>query len=274
MHYGCNAFESIGDSKSEEACKYEVSKALDKQDYDRAEELLNGECADAFSEPERYMNLGAVYLGRAGYSLPSLISDIVESNSESTGTEDSFSNFIKRLATKGGGEKVLLIEKARDYYEEALKALGEDLNCDNPQTRLEKDICFFKGIADISQATSSFVTLFETVTGGEEDIQKIVEESIKVWAESDSQDTQERLDCSIDADQDKVVDGAQFTACALEYATEYAKATPPIDIPIGENSKCKLEKAWEGDFGYNGKWFKVVKLSVKVNSDCADTYGD
>jgi len=248
--YGCNAFEQIGDSKSEEACRYEVSRALDKQEYDRAEELLNGECYGAFSDAERYINLGAVYLGRAGYSLPSLISDILESNTDTnTVNQDSFSRYISKLATRSGGQKVLWIERAREYYQKALETLGANLDCQNPVGQLEKDACFFKGIADFSQATSSFVTLFETVTGEK----STVEEAIKAWANDET-----NLSCDIDADKNGVVDSAQFTACALEYA---------VNGNITE-SRCNLEDEILGNFGHEGKNFKVIRLSIQADTSC------
>ncbi|MEO2067910.1 MAG: hypothetical protein ABGX27_00145 [Desulfurobacteriaceae bacterium] len=246
---GCNVFESIADKESVESCQYEVSYALDKQDYTRAIELLNGECASAFNETERYINLGAAYLGLAGYDIPSLITNLLNSNDESN---NSFATFISKSIEGGAGIKIVYAKKAREYY---LKALGSNVNCDNPKTRLEKDACFFKSISDIAQATTSFASLFETVGTDE----KTTEEAITAWAASD---TTQSLDCDIDADQDGVVDAAEFSGCALKYsATEDNNTTiceaEGVDINVLEDNVT---------FGYETKTFEVIKLTISGNS--------
>jgi len=247
--FSCNAFEGIADKESVESCQYEVSYALDKQDYTQAIELLNGKCASAFNETERYINLGAAYLGLAGYDIPSLITDLINSNDESN---DPFATFISKSVEGGAGIKIVYAKKAREYY---LKALGSNVNCDNPQTRLEKDACFFKSISDIAQATTSFASLFETVGTDE----KTIEEAIVAWAKSD---TTQSLDCNIDADQDGVVDAAEFSGCALKYS-----ATGDNDTTICETEGVGIDVLENNaTFGYETKTFEVIKLTINGNS--------
>jgi hypothetical protein len=243
---GCNAFENIADKESVESCQYEVSYALDKQDYTKAIELLNGKCASAFNETERYINLGAAYLGLAGYDIPSLITNLIKSNDES---KDPFATFISKSVEGGAGIKIVYAKKAREYY---LKALGS-INCDNPQTRLEKDACLFKSISDLAQATTSFTSLFETAGTDE----KTIEEAITAWAESD---TTQSLDCNIDADQDGVVDAAEFSGCALKYSATGDSATCEED---GVTITTLEDNA---TFGYETKNFEVIKLTINGNS--------
>ncbi|WP_457568285.1 hypothetical protein [Desulfurobacterium sp.] len=235
---GCNGMEAISNKDSTEACEYKVTEALDKQNYDEAIALLNGECRDAFTSSERNVNLGAAYLGKAGYDIPSLVSDILNSNDDS----DPLSAFLKSIADGQSGKNLIYLTKARDYY---LKALGS-VNCSSPNlTLMEQDACFFKGIADFAQAATSFVTLFESTLGED------VAEAIESWADNTT------LTCEQDTDENDFPDSAQFSACALEYAA------------TGSTTNCDgFASLGNFTFGYSNKTFEVVKFTINATANC------
>ncbi len=254
---GCNAFESNSNKNSSEACKFEVSQALDQGEYDRAIELLNGTCRDAFTPEERNMNLGAAYLGKAGYDIPSLVNDILESKDEST---DPFAEFISRASQKGdAGKAIKYLDKAKYYYIQALKAAGfTDCNStkinaisDPSERSLIKDICLFKGISQVSQSATSFNLLLKTTNETTS-----IEDVVEAWS------TGEIENACQDVDNNDVVDAAQFASCALEYATK------------GSSSSCNSVFLTNGTFGHNGKNFEVVKLQIQSSVPGCDNKTD
>ncbi|WP_022846746.1 MULTISPECIES: outer membrane protein assembly factor BamD [unclassified Desulfurobacterium] len=238
---GCNGFETLSNKDSTEACEYKVTKALDKQDYDEAIALLNGECKNAFDPAEKNINLGAAYLGKAGYDIPGLITDILNSDDDS----DPFSSFLKSVAESQGGKNLIYLAKSRDYYFRALSFLGS-VNCSSPNlTLVEQDACFFKGIADFAQATTSFVSLFESTLGED------VADAIETWADNTT------LTCEQDTDENDFLDSAQFSACALEYAA------------TGNVTNCdNYSSLGNFTFGYSNKTFEVVKFTINATANC------
>jgi hypothetical protein len=67
---GSNSLEFLADDTSEEACRYDVTRALDEQDY---EEVLEADCAES-------MDRGAAYLGLAGFDVNDIITDMSDAN--------------------------------------------------------------------------------------------------------------------------------------------------------------------------------------------------
>ncbi|SNR64876.1 hypothetical protein [Desulfurobacterium atlanticum] len=245
---GCNSFESISDSESPEACKYEVTKALDKQDYDKAIALLNGICKTAFSDEKRNINLGAAYLGKAGYDIPSLLSDLLDS----TDSDDPMATFLSKVAGENPGDDLKDLEEARKYYSNALG----NIDCNSTSLDyFEKDVCFFKGIADFAKAATSFSLLFQSV-GVEENVQQVIE----IWAGGN--DT-ESLTCDLDANQNNVPDSVEFSAGALEYAATGNVTSCDSVVPEGNFT-----------FGYPNKKFEVIKLTINANGTCSDNATD
>ena len=64
-----------GEDNSNQECVYEVQMSLDKGDYDTTIELLenDGTCGGEFTQEEGLQNLGAAYIGAAGFDLDGLI---------------------------------------------------------------------------------------------------------------------------------------------------------------------------------------------------------
>ncbi len=243
---GCNSFESLGDSESPEACKHEVSNALDKQEYDKAVALLDGVCKDAFSDTERKVNLGAAYVGKAGYDIPSLLTDLIDS----TDTDDPMATFLSKVTGENPGDDFIFLQKASDYYSSAI----DNIDCNSTSlSYLEKDVCFFKGIADFAQAATSFSLLFQSLSTDN------LTDVIQTWA---NDTVSGDITCDLDANQDGVVDSVQFSADALEYAS------------TNMTSITSLVSKGNGTFGYSNKTFEVVKLTVNATSPCSQNNED
>ncbi|OMH40196.1 hypothetical protein [Desulfurobacterium indicum] len=180
-------------------------------------------------------------MGKAGYDIPSLVTDVLESSDDS----DPLAAFLKSIAEGQSGKKLFYLTKSRDYYYRALSNLGS-VNCSSPNLSLmEQDVCFFKGIADFAQATTSFVSLFESTLGED------VADAIESWADNAT------LTCEQDTDENNFLDSAQFSASALEYAAAGVTTNCDAYVPVDN-----------GTFGYSNKTFEVVKFFINATSNC------
>lgn len=83
---GDNAFNFLADEDSDEACRYEVSKSLDGEDYDAVLESL---CADDIQR-------GAAYFGKAGYDINHVLKILIDSGSSES---DDLSTFMSQSFT-------------------------------------------------------------------------------------------------------------------------------------------------------------------------------
>jgi len=67
-----------GNSDTPEACRYAVTTAIDRGDYDTAlANIDSASCQGAYTADERNLFLGAIYVGKAGYSVPTIVNDII-----------------------------------------------------------------------------------------------------------------------------------------------------------------------------------------------------
>lgn len=104
---GCgeNAFKSVADDGSEEACRYEASKALDEGRYDQ---VLASSCAHT-------MDRAAAYVGKAGYDVNDIIENMIDSNS-SSGKGDSLDIYMNSLINTVSNDSLENLYMARNTY--------------------------------------------------------------------------------------------------------------------------------------------------------------
>jgi len=102
--YSCggNAFESLADESSQEACRYEVTRNLDSGNWDA---VISSSCADS-------MQKGAAYLGRAGFD----IKDVINRLSEAKDEENELDIYLKALVPKVTENTLTDLLNAKNEY--------------------------------------------------------------------------------------------------------------------------------------------------------------
>jgi hypothetical protein len=270
--WSCNLSEEVGlsSSDSREACEYKVNYALDKGNYDEVIEMLDegGECYGALDKKSRDLNLAAAYLGRAGFTIPSLVDDILSSGEEESGStrkNDAYSRFLSAISDRANGDALKALKKALKYYKDAL---GKEVNCSNASAITDpilKDICFLKGITQVATAGTSFALLFESVSGGEEEEGGSIKDMVDFW--TSSEEKEEGTCDNRDINNNNNPDPADFSACAMDFAIN-GKLTATA------NSTCDNASIVPGasncNFGFDNKTFYVLKLTINPKSPCTE----
>ncbi len=242
----CNISEDLGTSKddSPEACEFEINYAIDKGNYDEAENLLN-ECGASLNETSRKMLKAAILLGKAGFDIPSIINDILEEETDN----DTLSAFIRAVSSRAKGDTLKALNDVLDIYEELLS----NKTCETLEDPLLKDVCFLRGVTQVATAGTTFALLFESVGVVGEETEDI-EELIDYWVEGG---TSNGTCDSRDINGNGVPDTADFSACAMEFAVN------------GSVTLCNSSSIISsGDFGFSGKTFHVLKLEIYPSQNC------
>jgi hypothetical protein len=107
--YGC------GDSNTEEACRYEVSRNLDQGNYD---DVINSACASC-------MDKGAAYFGRAGYDVYTILENFMDANdTEGSATDNELSVYMNSLLGSVDSAVLQDMDSAKGEYLKVLQ--GEE----------------------------------------------------------------------------------------------------------------------------------------------------
>ncbi|MEW6215783.1 MAG: hypothetical protein AB1478_11395 [Nitrospirota bacterium] len=101
---GSNAFKSLADKESDEACCYETTQNLDSGNWDA---VLNSTCADS-------MQKGAAYFGKAGYD----IKDVINRLSEAQDETDPLEIYMSSLTGITTDSTFTYLDNARDNYDD------------------------------------------------------------------------------------------------------------------------------------------------------------
>ena len=96
------------DKNSGEACKYDVTMALDQGNYDTVIATTN--TCEGLTQEEKNLNMGAAWFGKAGFDAPSLINKLSE---EDAGGE---SDFVTQMAAGASGTDLSYMTMAKFYY--------------------------------------------------------------------------------------------------------------------------------------------------------------
>ncbi len=251
----CNIYEKTGISNEEssESCEEKVTRLLDEGEYDKVLETLNSTICNDMDPKEKSINRAAAYLGKAGFSVPSLLKDILNATNEESGNE--ITTFTRVLSDKASGSNLNLINKARKAYEDV------GVNCTQPQGAEEENICFLEGITEVAKMGIGTSLLFKS-ENETEDLNKIID----YWTNA----TNATIDCSIDVDANTQPDSLQFSSCALEFAANYNNTTPLSGNLT--NTGCAYNVVSNNaSFGSN-KTFWILKLTISPDSNQCGNY--
>ena len=189
----------LSDKNTPEACKFEVSQALDKGNYDVVINKLKSDptCGGAYTQEEGKIQLAAAYIGKAGFDIPSLINDVIDSSSKNQGT---YQAFAQSIAKRVNSLSLNALEQAKKEYEDLVNNYG---GCNSPNLPpIIKDACFYKNLVGTATAASA-LTL--ALGGGKGDIVS----AVNSWVNPSACD---------DLNNNNVGDTADVTASAIEYA--------------------------------------------------------
>lgn len=99
---GSNAFKSVSDENSDEACRYKTTQNLDSRNYDA---VLSSTCADS-------MQKGAAYFGKAGYD----IKDVINNLSTAQDKTDPLTLYMSSLTGIVTDSTLTNLDNARTEY--------------------------------------------------------------------------------------------------------------------------------------------------------------
>jgi len=247
----------IGSSSpvKKDECEFEVNRLLDKGEYDRVIELLSegGECYGVLDKIEADMNLASAYLGKAGFTVSDVVEDIIRSCNDTDGvfnSDNAFKRFVSSISYKVSSESLRFLKKAEEYYSDALGGV----DCSSEVDPVLRDICFFKGICQITTAGTSFSLLFSSVGSGS-DLQGMID----YWVSSgqgSGQGGNETCD-ERDINSNGVPDAIDSSVCAMN---------------VGMGKDCNSVDDWDlidtCSFGTD-RVFKVIRTEIYPSGECA-----
>lgn len=195
------ALAGCSGSDTPEACRYDAVQALNGGNWDRAIDLLSNDanCAEAFSEEERRVNLAAAYIGKAGYDPLDVLDVLLEENGGAGSEGDRLISRFSSLAS--GRDAMTFMDQATAQYQALMTDFPGGLNeaCDETNydglSRLQKNACFFNGLMATVRSSNA--------------ISNLLEEDLDAWLGNAP------LDCANDRNLDGTVDKAQISACAM-----------------------------------------------------------
>ncbi|WP_457600525.1 hypothetical protein, partial [Hydrogenivirga sp.] len=118
----CGGYDSVGlsDKNSAAAKRYEILKAIDEGNYDHVIQALSNDITygGAFTQDEGRFNLAAAYVGKAGFDVNDIVSDMVDTVNNNNTTNNDFQTFIEALSVNVGTLGTLHLSKASRLYNE------------------------------------------------------------------------------------------------------------------------------------------------------------
>ncbi len=253
----------ISGEDTPDAKRYELLQKLDEGDYDFVIQKLENDKSyqEAFKNDERYLNLAAAYIGKAGYDVNSLINDMIENSNDNN---DAYQKFISALSNRINGVSILNLDKAINAYKQALDDNITDISsfCDthkNELTSFQKDACFYAGLVNTTKATSSVGLL---LGGGTNQIQDgSIVDIIKEWVNQENSDNL-NLCKNSDIDNNNLVDPADAAVCEIEYS-----------IYSNCSNHNIITSTQAVSFSKDNKTYNYTMLTITLNPDstiCSD----
>ncbi|WP_457624624.1 hypothetical protein [Persephonella sp.] len=203
--FSCGGYDSIGlsDDSSSEACVYDVVNALDDGNYDYVIQKLSSDitCSGGFTVDEGKMNLAAAYVGKAGFSIPDLVNDILKTQTDIDFNNYQYDKFIEVLSTKANISNIQMLHQASSLYREIIADCNvQDL------TDIQKDACFYRGLVEAAKSSVSLAYSLENVIA---------------WLNPEA--------CE-DLNNNSIGDNGDMEACALEYAINDSCTIPGVSL--------------------------------------------
>ncbi len=219
--------------ENENDCKYEISYALDKGDYDSVIKTLeeqNQTCG--FSEDEKNLNIAAAYIGKAGLTIVDIVNNMLESDSSGG---DGFGSFIESMSSGDSAENLKYFNKAKTFYD---KIPGNCKNLDTNSNNLLKDSCFYSGLMQISQSANSI----SLILGGSDEVEK--------WQDSSSLTNED------DKNNNQKADSVDAAARAIDYSLTGKTA------PTSDNVYTDVDKNITFTKNNSNYTYELIKISV------------
>ena len=259
----CGGYDSLGisDNSSKEAKRYEVLRALDRGDYDYVISALEEDptYGGAFTEEEGKLNLAAAYLGKAGYDYVEIVNELIDAE------EDPSKSLIKAFARRASGKTIASLDKVLELYNEI-----KPENCTTAQTFYEKEACFYYGLVSSVQATTG---LSLAIGGLTSDNTSNIAEAVEYWLSANETNLSANETCSIDVNQNGIPDGADISACAIEFGTKF-NGTEPSSYNCTNNATV----VYKGNvtFTKDNKDFDFiyVEITVAAGESCSENKTD
>jgi len=107
-----------------------------------------------------YLTLASAYMGKAGFSLTSLVGTI---SSSANSNAEGYSSFVKSVATTSNTSSLEDIGKALVYYKKVVGNKCTDKNSAVPLASVDADICLYIGLADVSQSAVAISYITDNV---------------------------------------------------------------------------------------------------------------
>jgi len=136
---GCGSSDSEGESQ------LETQQMLDNGDYLGVISKLEASA----STTSDYLSLAAAYMGKAGFSLSSIIG-IVASSADS-GDDSTFASFIENSKDSSNSQSLSDLSTAVEYYQNVVgnKCLDEN----STLSGAESDLCLYVGLSKVTQTS-------------------------------------------------------------------------------------------------------------------------
>ena len=136
---GCGSSDSEGESQ------LETQQMLDNGDY----AAVIAKLESTASSTSDYLSLAAAYMGKAGFSLSSIIG-IVASSADSD-DNNTFATFIKNSKKSSNSQSLGDLSTAVEYYQNVLgnKCLDENTTLSGA----ESDLCLYVGLSKVTQTS-------------------------------------------------------------------------------------------------------------------------
>jgi len=134
---GCGSSDSEGESQ------LETQQMLDNGEY----AAVIAKLESTASSTSDYLSLAAAYMGKAGFSLSSIVG-LVATSAES-GDDSTFASFIESTQSASNSQSLKDLDTAVVYYQKVLenKCLDENATLSGA----ESDLCLYVGLSQVSQ---------------------------------------------------------------------------------------------------------------------------
>lgn len=151
-------------SAEDEVCRYYVKQDLDAGNYQAVINKLesNDSCKADYPENEYYVDLGVAYLGRAGLTLPRVMSAMIEDEDEDDGGDtEEFSRFLEEVTAQASDSALLDLSQSRAQFVSYFNEV-ECADLPKPTTDVQDGICLLTSFVDILKTTMAI----DAMTGG------------------------------------------------------------------------------------------------------------
>jgi len=143
---GCGSSDSEGESR------LETQQMLDNGQYTAVIAKLESTA----STTSDYLSLASAYMGKAGFSLSSIIGIVV--TSAESGEGSTFASFIENAQDTSNSQSLIDLDTAVVYYQKVLNERCLDKNA--TLSAAESDLCLYVGLSKVSQTAvaMSYIT--------------------------------------------------------------------------------------------------------------------